>query len=160
MHTAVRALSFSLLSVGAFSNNHTRALSITQAYPRGRAAIRGGLSVGQLRGPSLPTNVGSNNSAPTATALSMDEALAQIEVNMRSFPLSISVHFHSALFCEQKLERKLKIAVAECHSYRQRMESALKLTDNLETEMQILKKVALIVLPWCHVNHFFHTHLL
>ena len=54
----------------------------------------------------------------------------------------------------QKLERKLKIAVAECHSYRQRMESALKLTDNLETEMQILKKVSLCVFLCVAMLHF------
>ncbi len=40
----------------------------------------------------------------------------------------------------EKLERKLKIAVAECHNYRQRMESALKLAETLESELEVFKR--------------------
>jgi hypothetical protein len=52
----------------------------------------------------------------------------------------------------ERLERKLKIAIAECHSYRQRMEGALKLSDNLEMELHALKKVRIEdILILCYV---------
>jgi hypothetical protein len=55
----------------------------------------------------------------------------------------------------ERLERKLKIAIAECHSYRQRMEGALKLSDNLEMELHALKKVRVLDIGLafilCHV---------
>lgn len=64
--------------------------------------------------------------------------------------VSPSISPHLVLFCfEQRLERRLRIAVAECHSYRQRMESALKLAESLETELNAYKKVT-------HSFHSFH----